>query len=58
MFTGNFAAPYSNFERIGTVHYNGDWVKGVPHGKGIMTWPNGDSIEGNFVNGPVNGQAV
>jgi len=28
--------------------YEGDWQKGIQHGYGIMTFPNGDDKEGYF----------
>jgi hypothetical protein len=34
----------------GTV-YEGDFVNGMPHGKGRMTAADGSVFEGNFVNG-------
>lgn len=30
--------------------------KGVPHGQGLRAWPNGDTFEGEFVNGLPDGQ--
>ena len=32
----------------GTAHYEGDFVRGRKHGRGIKTWPNGDRYEGEF----------
>lgn len=30
--------------------YDGDWVRGIQHGWGVMIMPNGDQIEGVFEN--------
>ena len=35
----------------GQGSYNGQWETGVPHGFGVMYWPNGDSFKGQFDNG-------
>lgn len=40
------------------MSYDGDVVKGKAHGKGVMTWPDGDRYEGDFVNGEMTGKGV
>jgi len=36
--------------------YDGDWVNGVPHGKGKLTYENGSVYEGEFAYGGMWGQ--
>ncbi|MEE0997137.1 MAG: hypothetical protein U0L74_07190, partial [Paludibacteraceae bacterium] len=38
--------------------YTGDFVNGVPEGKGVYTFATGDRYEGEFKNGKRNGQGV
>eukprot|EP01038_Epipyxis_sp_PR26KG_P005293 gene5293-7355_t len=41
-----------------TKEYQGSWVENKREGYGIMTYTNGDTIEGNFLNGLLEGTAV
>lgn len=36
--------------------YSGDFVNGLPHGKGQMTFPNQDIYDGEWMDGKMNGQ--
>ncbi|XP_013913814.1 PREDICTED: ALS2 C-terminal-like protein [Thamnophis sirtalis] len=36
--------------------YEGEWCLGKPHGKGKLTWPNGQNFAGDFKKGLENGQ--
>ncbi|XP_071447156.1 alsin [Hetaerina americana] len=38
--------------------YTGGWLLGHPHGKGLLEWLGGQSIEGIFKDGKVNGHAT
>ena len=38
------------FYQDGTI-YQGSYEKDVKHGSGCFSWPNGDKIEGHWVNG-------
>lgn len=49
-FTGNATYEYKD----GRI-YTGDFLNGLPHGKGQMTFPNHDFYEGNWVDGKMNG---
>lgn len=31
--------------------YEGDWLLGKMHGKGVFTWPNGKKYSGEYVEG-------
>jgi len=35
--------------------YKGEWKKGIQHGKGIMTFPDGRIKDGNFENNTFKG---
>ena len=35
--------------------YEGAWKNGVKHGRGIFNLPNGDSFEGDWLDGQLNG---
>jgi hypothetical protein len=37
-------------------YYKGEYLNGVPHGKGTFTYPDGSSYEGDFVDGEENGK--
>ncbi|XP_078259641.1 alsin isoform X2 [Rhinoraja longicauda] len=37
--------------RLKEATYEGRWLAGKPHGKGILRWPNGRSYSGDFKNG-------
>ena len=39
-------------------HYEGETVRGRPHGRGRRTYPNGDAYEGRFENGVAEGPGV
>jgi hypothetical protein len=38
------------------LSYRGDILASVPHGHGVITWPNGDIFEGEFKHGKRHGQ--
>lgn len=38
--------------------YTGDWVENQKHGRGVMTYFNGDKIDGPFVQGQPHGQCI
>ena len=38
--------------------YRGEPRDGVPHGKGVMTWPDGSRIVGEFRDGKPRGRGV
>ena len=40
------------------ARYQGDYQDGLPHGRGVMTWPNGDRYDGDFVEGKRMGKGV
>jgi hypothetical protein len=40
----------------GTDQYVGEFKDGLPHGKGLYRWKNGDFYEGSWVNGKKDGQ--
>ena len=40
------------------VIYEGEWIRGDPYGRGIMTWPDGRRYEGEFRIGDPHGQGV
>ena len=42
----------------GNKTYNGEWKDGERHGKGILTWPNGDKYEGEWKNGKHEGKGI
>jgi hypothetical protein len=42
----------------GTAEYRGGFRKGMKHGQGEKTWPNGDRYEGGFVEDHKEGQGV
>ena len=35
--------------------YNGKFKNDVPHGQGVMQWPDGKRFEGQFINGKQHG---
>lgn len=37
------------------MSYEGDVVKGMANGFGIVSWPDGERYEGNFINGKMHG---
>jgi hypothetical protein len=39
----------------GSVHYHGGWQDGKRHGKGEVTWADGDHYKGDFVNDSMHG---
>ena len=43
---------------VGTDSYDGDFVAGLPHGKGTYTWPNGNVFNGEFLNGKKEGKGI
>jgi hypothetical protein len=45
-------------EAKGADTYLGQFVKGMPEGKGIYTWENGARLEGFFKNGKAHGAGV
>ena len=40
------------------ARYEGMWLKGRMHGKGMYMWPSGEKYEGEWVNGERNGTGV
>ena len=58
-FTG-FSAQYTyvddSFGRLGI--YRGDWLKGLPHGKGILIWIDGDRYDGEWKHGKRDGNGI
>ncbi len=42
----------------GTDSYDGDFVAGLPHGKGTYTWANGNVFNGDFLNGKKEGKGI
>ena len=42
----------------GTDSYDGDFVAGLPHGKGTYTWANGNVFNGEFLNGKKEGKGI
>lgn len=40
---------------VGADRYEGQFTKGLPDGKGIYTWANGDTYDGEWVNGQRHG---
>lgn len=36
-------------------YYEGDWVEGIRHGKGVYHWADGNIYEGDWVDGDFNG---
>jgi hypothetical protein len=42
----------------GTAQYQGEFSKGMKHGKGVKTWPWGDRYEGGFVDDRRNGKGM
>ncbi len=36
----------------------GAFQRGIPHGRGVYTWPNGQRFEGHFVDGLYHGHGV
>ena len=42
-------------ELEGGLRYQGSMERGLPHGEGKLTWPNGDYYLGNFKYGKRNG---
>lgn len=51
---------YKNFDDIGNKWklYEGEFEKDLKHGKGILTFENGERYEGSFSNDKINGQGV
>lgn len=43
---------------IGTDSYDGDFVAGLPHGRGTYTWANGNVFNGEFLNGKKEGKGI
>jgi hypothetical protein len=43
---------------VGLARYEGEFRKGLKHGKGVKTWPWGDRYEGSFVDDRKEGQGV
>jgi hypothetical protein len=42
----------------GTAEYQGEFYKGLKHGKGVKTWPWGDRYEGGFVEDRKSGKGM
>lgn len=42
----------------GKAVYTGDLAAGLPHGKGKLVWPSGNTYEGEWKNGAVHGRGV
>jgi hypothetical protein len=40
------------------VLYEGEWRDGLPHGRGVMRWQNGDVYDGEFDNGQPHGSGT
>jgi len=49
-FTGRQKKVYTDAE------YDGEWLNGLFHGKGKMTWLDGETYEGDYVNGKRQGK--
>ncbi|MBK6937239.1 MAG: hypothetical protein IPH18_10470 [Chitinophagaceae bacterium] len=47
-----------NGKATGTDSYNGNFVTGLPHGKGTYTWANGNVYNGEFLNGKKEGKGI
>lgn len=45
-------------ERLRTGTFEGQYKDGKPHGRGILTFPNGDRYEGEFVDGKIDGRGT
>ncbi|XP_039221187.1 ALS2 C-terminal-like protein isoform X2 [Crotalus tigris] len=45
-------------ERLRSATYEGEWCLGKPHGKGKLTWPNGQNYAGDFKKGFENGFGI
>ena len=55
------ATAASRVQRInysGGIVYEGGFVGGKPHGRGIMTWPDGKKYDGQWLNGKKHGQGT
>ncbi|KAM6452911.1 ALS2 C-terminal-like protein isoform 2-T3 [Liasis olivaceus] len=44
--------------RFKNATYQGEWCLGKPHGKGTLTWPNGQNYVGDFKKGLENGFGI
>lgn len=45
-------------KRWGEGTYTGDWVDGIPHGRGSIQWDDGNYYEGDWFNGSGHGQGT
>lgn len=52
-FTGHRSVTFD-----GGATYDGGWLNGKMHGRGVHTWPNGDRYEGGYLDHKMHGKGV